>query len=162
MFVYDLYFFYWELIFAESLLHFHMWPRWLGLQNTQTASLPGVRPPTNDTNQTDGETTVGRDWKIHRLYLCRRVRPPERVSWYDTKIWWWVSSCLGLQNIQTSSLQRDKTTTTKQSDGMASVMLKFGGMWITSSLPLLPGSLWPGMVTPDRILWMGWIELFDI
>ena len=30
------------------------------------------------------------------------------------------------------------------------------------SLPSLPGSLWPGLVAPDRVLSMGQIELFDI
>ena len=32
----------------------------------------------------------------------------------------------------------------------------------TPSLPSLPGSLWPGMVAPDRGLSIGQIELFDI
>ena len=41
-------------------------------------------------------------------------------------------------------------------------MLEFWGMQSTPSLPLLPGSLWPGMVTPDRVLSIGHIELFDI
>ena len=31
----------------------------------------------------------------------------------------------------------------------------------TPLLPSLPGPLWPGVVTPDRILSMGQIELFD-
>ena len=31
-----------------------------------------------------------------------------------------------------------------------------------SSLPLLPGQHWPGMVVPDSVLSMGQIELFDI
>ena len=35
-------------------------------------------------------------------------------------------------------------------------------MWSTPSLPLLKGPLWPGEVTPDRVLSMGQIELFDI
>ena len=43
----------------------------------------------------------------------------------------------------------------KQSDGEVPVMLELGGMWSTSSLPLLPGSLWPGVVAPDRALSMG-------
>ena len=30
------------------------------------------------------------------------------------------------------------------------------------SLPLLPGPLWPGVVSPDRVLSMDQIELFDI
>ena len=32
----------------------------------------------------------------------------------------------------------------------------------TPSLPSLPGSLWPGMVAPDRVMSMRQIELFDI
>ena len=41
-------------------------------------------------------------------------------------------------------------------------MLELWGMWSTPSLPLLPGSLWPGVVAPDRVLFMGQIELSDI
>ena len=50
---------------------------------------------------------------------------------------------------------------TKQSDGEGPV-LEFGGMWSTPSLPLLPDSLWLGVGAPDRVLFMGHIELFDI
>ena len=32
----------------------------------------------------------------------------------------------------------------------------------TSSLPSLLGPLWPGVLTPDRVLSMGQIELVDI
>ena len=35
-------------------------------------------------------------------------------------------------------------------------------MWSTSSLPLPPGSFWPGVVAPDRVLLMDKTELFDI
>ena len=42
---------------------------------------------------------------------------------------------------------------TKQSDGVAL------GMQSTPSLPLLPGSLWPGVVASDRVLSMNQIEL---
>ena len=28
---------------------------------------------------------IGRDCRIHWLHLCREVRLPQRVSWYDTK-----------------------------------------------------------------------------
>ena len=38
-------------------------------------------------------------------------------------------------------------------------MLGLWGMRSTPSLPLLPGPLWPWMVTLDRALSMGWIEL---
>ena len=35
-------------------------------------------------------------------------------------------------------------------------MMAFGGM---QSTPSLPGSLWPGMVAPDKVLSMGQVEL---
>ena len=38
---------------------------------------------------------------------------------------------------------------TKQSDGEASVMVELWGMRSNPSLPLLSGSLWPGVVAPD-------------
>ena len=44
---------------------------------------------------------------------------------------------------------------TKQSDGEVPVILELWGMWSTSSLLLLPSSLWPGMVALDRALTMG-------
>ena len=47
----------------------------------------------------------------------------------------------------------------KKSDGEVSVMLKLWGMQNTSLLTSLPGSLWPGVVAPDRALCMGQIEL---
>ena len=48
---------------------------------------------------------------------------------------------------------------TKQSDGEVPVMLGLWGIRSTPSLPLLPGPLWPGVVAPDRALYMGLIEL---
>ena len=48
---------------------------------------------------------------------------------------------------------------TKQSDGEVPIMLELWGMWSTPSLTLLPGSLWPGIVAPDRVLSKGQIEL---
>ena len=41
-------------------------------------------------------------------------------------------------------------------------MLQFGGMQSNLSLPSFPGLLWPGLITPDRVLSIGYIELFDI
>ena len=38
-------------------------------------------------------------------------------------------------------------------------MLELWGMQSNPSLPLLPGSLWLGVTAPDRILFMGQIEL---
>ena len=48
---------------------------------------------------------------------------------------------------------------TKQSDGEIPVMLELWGKWSTTSLPSLPGPLWPGVVAHDRVLSMGQIEL---
>ena len=49
----------------------------------------------------------------------------------------------------------------KQTDGEAPVLV-FWRMQSSSSLSLLPGLLWPGVVAPERFLSMGQIELFDI
>ena len=49
---------------------------------------------------------------------------------------------------------------TKQSDSEVSVML--WGMQSTYLLPSLQGPLWQRVVAPDRILFMGQIELFGI
>ena len=40
--------------------------------------------------------------------------------------------------------------------------LEIGGMQSTPLLPLLQGSLWPGVVAPDRVLSMSQIKVFDI
>ena len=67
---------------------------------------------------------VSWDCRIHRLHLCRVVTPsPNECPRYDTK----------------------------QSDGEVPVMMKLWGMQSTSSLPLLPRPLWPGVVAPDRV-----------
>ena len=44
---------------------------------------------------------------------------------------------------------------TKQSDGEVPIMLKLWGMQSAPLLPSLPGPLWPGVVAPDRALFMG-------
>ena len=71
-------------------------------------------------------------------------------------------SQLGLLNTLTAPLQRGKTPpnecpgyNTKQSDGEVPVMLGLWGVRSTPSLPLLPGPPWPGVVAPDRALYMG-------
>ena len=77
--------------------------------------------------------SVGWGGRIHRLHLCRGVRPPPPNEYprYDTK----------------------------QSDGEVPVMLGLWGIRSTPSLPLLPGILYPGVVASDRALSMGLIEL---
>ena len=49
---------------------------------------------------------------------------------------------------------------TKWSDGEVQVMLELWGMRSTPSLPLVPGPLWHGEVTPDRVLFRG-KRMFD-
>ena len=66
---------------------------------------------------------VGWGCRIHRLLLCRGVRPPP-------------NECPGYD--------------TKQSDGEVPAMLELWGMRSTPSLPSLPGPLWPGVVAPDK------------
>ena len=45
----------------------------------------------------------------------------------------------------------------KQSDS-DTLALEIWGMWSTPSLPLLPGPLWPGVVSLDRVPSMSQIE----
>ena len=74
---------------------------------------------------------VGRGCRIHRLHLCRRIRPPNECPGYDTE----------------------------QSDDEAPVMLDIWGRRSTPSSPSLPRPLWPRVVAPDRVLSMGQKEL---
>ena len=64
---------------------------------------------------------VGWGCRIHRELLCRGVRPHKRMFYYDTK----------------------------QSDEVPEI-LELQGMQSTTSLPLLPCPLWPGVVAPDK------------
>ena len=43
---------------------------------------------------------------------------------------------------------------TKQSDGEVLVILELWGVWSTPSLLSLPGPFLPGVVAPDRVLFM--------
>ena len=70
---------------------------------------------------------VGWSCRIHRLLLCRGVRPLNECPRYDTK----------------------------QSDDEVPAMLGPWGIRSTPSMPLLPGPLWSGRVAPDRALSMG-------
>ena len=61
-----------------------------------------------------------------------------------------------------NSLNECPVYDTKQSDGEASVMLELSGSRSKPLLPSLLGPIWPGVVAPDWVLFMGQIELFDI
>ena len=74
---------------------------------------------------------VGWGCRIRRLRLCKGIRPTNEYPGYDTK----------------------------QSDGEAPVMLEPWGMRSTPSLQSLPGPLCPGVVAPDRAMYMGQKEL---
>ena len=81
-------------------------------------------------NELSGPASRGS--RIHRLHLCRGVR---------------------------SSLNECPVYDTKKSDGVAPVMLELWGIKSSPSLPFLPGSLWPREAVPDRVLFVGLIEL---
>ena len=75
----------------------------------------------------------------------------------------------GLKNTPTASLQRGKTPPnkcpvydTKQSDGVAPVMLELWGMRSTPLSPSFPGPLWLGVAAPDRVLSTDQKEQFGI
>ena len=74
---------------------------------------------------------VGWGCRIHRLLLCRVMRPPNECPGYDTK----------------------------QSDGEVPVVLELWAMWSIRSLPSLPGPLCLGVVAYVRFLSSGQIEL---
>ena len=76
------------------------------------------------------------DWscRIHRLHLCREVKPRNECPRYDNK----------------------------QSDDEVPVILELWLIQNTPLLQLFPDPLWPGMAAPDRVLSMGQMELFDI
>ena len=38
-------------------------------------------------------------------------------------------------------------------------MMELWGMWSTPPLSSLPGPLWPGVVAPDRVLYIGQVKL---
>ena len=78
---------------------------------------------------------VGRGCRIHRLYHCRGVRPPPNECSLDD---------------------------TKHSDDDVPSLEALQNVEYSLSLPLLPCSLLPGLVAPDRVLSVCQIELFDI
>ena len=67
-----------------------------------------------------------RECRIHRFHCYRGVRPSNEYPIYDSKL----------------------------SDGEVPV-LELSGMWSTLSLPLVPGSLWPSVISPDSVLFIG-------
>ena len=75
---------------------------------------------------------VGWGCRIHRLHLCREVRPSPNECRVDD---------------------------TKQSDCEVPVIIELWGMQRTPSFPSLPGPLWPGVVGPNRVLYIAQIEL---
>ena len=69
---------------------------------------------------------VGYGCRIHRLLLCRGVRPPNDCAGYDTK----------------------------QSDGEVPVMLDLWEMRSIPLQPSLPGPIWSSVVATDKALSM--------
>ena len=50
----------------------------------------------------------------------------------------------------------------KQYDGEAPVILELLGMRSTSSLPFLPCPLWPGVVAPEKVWHLNWVQATDL
>ena len=67
----------------------------------------------------------------------------------------WLLLCRGVKSTTNECPDYD----TKQSDGEVSVMLAFWGIQSTPLLPLLPGSLWPRVVAPERVLYKNQMEV---
>ena len=124
-----------SLIVISTRILFHCWLniRTLGHIPIIINMLNPVTLPPNP-EYTCFPWPVGWDCRTHGLLICRGVRPPTTTN-----------ECPGYN--------------TKPFDGEVRTMLELWGMWITSSLPLLPGPLWHGMVAPDRVLSMDQIEL---
>ena len=109
--------------------------------------------------------------RIHWLHLRREVRLPQRVSGpvdNSSRIHWLhhyrglrlllrVSDQVGWSGVKLP--QRVSWYDTKQSYAEISVMQELWAMWSTPLLSSLPGSLWPGVVALDRVLYMGQTEL---
>ncbi len=81
---------------------------------------------------------------------------------WGQKLYLFLAQSAGTVELPTAPLQRGKKKLTsalrydtKQSDGEVPAILELWGMRSTPSLPSLPGSLWPGVVAPDRALSMG-------
>ena len=74
---------------------------------------------------------IGWGGRIHRVLLYSGVKKPNECSGYDTI----------------------------QSDDEVPVILELWKIWSASSLPSLPGSLWPRVLASDRLLYMGQREL---
>ena len=89
-------------------------------------------------------------------------------SAYSTAQLYWTDRCIYIYIYIYPSLKTGKTPptdecpgyNTRQSDGEAPVQ-DLWEMWSTSSLSLLPGPLWPGMVVPIRISFLGQTRILD-
>ena len=107
------------------------------------------------------------DWLPHLLFTNSYGGRKDGIMPFSRAFAWsQLPIQLRLKNTLIASLQRGKTLPTsvlsydtKQSDGEVPILRELWGMQHTSSLQLLPGPLWSGVVAPDRILSLGQIEL---
>ena len=96
--------------------------------------------------------------KIHRPHLCRRIRrPPNEFPMTQSAGAVECTECFSAERYDHPN--ECPGYDTKQSDDEVRVILGLSGMLSTSSLPLLSGRLWPGVVAPDWVLSMGQIKL---
>ena len=84
---------------------------------------------------------VGWGCRIHRVHFWRGVRLPQRVSSGLDGWGCWIHRLYLCREVPPS--QRVSWYDTKQSDA---IVLEHFGLWSTSSLSLLPDSLWPRSV----------------
>ena len=112
--------------------------------------------------------------RIHRLLLCRGVRhPPQRVSCGPVDWGCRIQRLLLCKGVSPPPSECPGYNT-KQADAEVPAMLELWEMRSTPLLPSLPGSLWPGVVAPDKgpiyglnrtnsilmlnwIVWVNWI-----
>ena len=115
-----------------------------GLQNKPTASLQKGKITPNE-----WPSWLGLQNTSTASLLRDKTTPNDWPSWQEP------------QNTLTASLLRGPTTPNEyeQVDSKAPVMLELWGMQSNLLLPSLLGSLWSGVVTPDRVLYKGQIEL---
>ena len=100
---------------------------------------------------------------IHFFYSYNQRHFYSFIENYSSSVAWdcrihWLNPCRGVR----PSPNESPDYNTKQSDSEILVMLELWGMQNSPLVPLLPGPLEPGVVTPDRVLSMGPIKLFNI
>ena len=96
---------------------------------------------------------IGGNWQYSCCFVRFCIQDLQKPSSWPS--WLGLHLCKRVRTY----LNRCSEDDTKQSYVEVPVMLELWGMWSTVSLSSLPGPLWPGMVAPDKVVFMGQIEL---